>query len=220
VRITYFAHACFGLEGDGLRILLDPYEPGGFGGRMRYTPIPGAWDIIVVSHEHDDHAHIAPSFGEPEVLRGTGSARGLELRTHLASHGDAGGTMDATTRVGSLVLENLVLVHPGDLAGPLDEATADDLRPVDVLFVPVGGHFTAGPSEALALIEQLAPRVAIPMHYKTPHADLAIGPLEDFLNLADLPSRRLNSTVTLDQSTLPTSTEIWTLSPEACPNWT
>lgn len=218
MKITYFAHSCFGLEGAGLRVLLDPYEPGGFGGRMRYTPIPGAWDVVVVSHEHADHDHVAPSFGAPEVLRGPGIARGLELRTVTADHGDAAGTMETSTRVGRLVLEDLALVHTGDLAGPLDESTAAVLRPVDILFVPVGGHFTAGPQEALALIEQLAPRVAIPMHYKTPHADLTIGPLDDFLRVVRHPMRRrVEGSVDLDRDNLPPRTEVWTLRPTGFP---
>ncbi|MFH1533276.1 MAG: MBL fold metallo-hydrolase [Pseudomonadota bacterium] len=218
MRITYFAHACFGLEGTGLRVLLDPYEPMGFGGRIRYTPIPGTWDVVVVSHEHADHAHVAASFGTPDVLRGPGTARGLDLRVLSAPHGDAGGTVEATTRVGRLVLEDLAVVHLGDLGGPLDETTAAVLRPVDVLFVPVGGHFTAGPAEALDLIAQLNPRVAIPMHYKTPHADLAIGPLEDFLRGVRCPMRRLNvGAIDLDRDSLPARTEVWTLRPTAIP---
>jgi len=218
MKITYFAHACFGLEGAGLRVLLDPYEPMGFGGRMRYTPIPGTWDVVVVSHEHADHAHVAPSFGTPDVLRGPSTARGLDLRTLTAPHGNAGGTVDATTRVGRLLLEDLAVVHPGDLAGPLDETTAAVLRPVDVLFVPVGGHFTAGPGEALEFIAQIAPRVAIPMHYKTPHADLAIGPLEDFLRDVPYPMRRLSAgTIDLDRDSLPARTEVWTLRPTSLP---
>lgn len=218
MRITYFAHACFGLEGAGLRVLMDPYEPGGFGGRMRYTAVPGTWDAVVVSHDHADHAHLAPSFGDPTVLRGPGRVQGLELSTLTAPHGDAGGTMETTTRVNRLVLGDLTLVHPGDIAGPLDDATAAVLRPVDILFVPVGGHFTAGPDEALALIAQIAPRVAIPMHYKTPHADLTIGSLEDFLREVRYPMRRLNTgTLDLDPEALPARTEVWTLRPISVP---
>ena len=219
MRLTYFAHACFGLVGEDLRVLLDPYEPMGFGGRMRYTAIPGTWDALVISHEHADHAHVVPSFGAPVVLREAGTCRGLTLDTWTTAHGDAGGTMETTTRVGRLEVEGLVLVHPGDLAGPLDAATAAAIGPVDVLLVPVGGHFTAGPAEALALIAQIAPRVAIPMHYKTPHADLTIGTLDEFLRVVPYPLRRIEAgTVDLAASPLPTSTEVWTLHPTACPS--
>jgi L-ascorbate metabolism protein UlaG (beta-lactamase superfamily) len=126
--------------------------------------------------------------------------------------------MTETTRVGRFVLEDLAVVHPGDLAGPLDEAAAAALRPVDVLFVPVGGHYTAGPAEALEIIAQLTPRIAIPMHYRTPHADLAIGSLEDFLARVRHPVRRVASgSVDLARDRLPARTEVWTLRPGALP---
>jgi len=218
MKITYFAHACFGVEARGLRVLLDPYEPGGFGGRVRYTPVPGTWDVVIVSHDHRDHDHVAASFGTPAVLRGPGRARGLELRCLEAPHGDAGGTLTATTRMGRFELEGLALLHPGDVAGPLEPATVAALRPVDVLFLPVGGHFTAGPEEARALVAQLTPRVVIPMHYRTPHADLAIGSLEDFLAVVPWPIRRRGeATVELEAPRLPPRTEIWTLRPLALP---
>ena len=33
--------------------------------------------------------------------------------------------------------------------------------------VPVGGYYTIGPEEAKALIDDLQPKVVIPMHYRT-----------------------------------------------------
>ena len=37
-----------------------------------------------------------------------------------------------------------------------------------MLFVPVGGMATIGGSAAAELVEQLAPSVVVPMHYRTP----------------------------------------------------
>ena len=35
MELTFIGHACFLLENDaGVRVLLDPYQPGAFGGRM------------------------------------------------------------------------------------------------------------------------------------------------------------------------------------------
>jgi Beta-lactamase superfamily domain len=46
---------------------------------------------------------------------------------------------------------------------------------VDLLFVPVGGGPTIGASAAVESVARLAPRWAVPMHYRTPR----IGFLED-----------------------------------------
>ena len=55
MRITYFGHAFFLLEGDqGPKIAIDPYDPS-----IGY-PMPSVTaDYVLASHEHFDHAHLA-----------------------------------------------------------------------------------------------------------------------------------------------------------------
>ena len=62
--------------------------------------------------------------------------------------------------------EGLSLCHLGDLGHPLDEKTVEEFEDLDVLFVPVGGTFTIGPSEAAKVVAQLEPKIIIPMHYR------------------------------------------------------
>ncbi len=39
MKLTFIGHACFRVESDtGLRILVDPYLPGAFGGKMGLKP--------------------------------------------------------------------------------------------------------------------------------------------------------------------------------------
>ena len=47
--------------------------------------------------------------------------------------------------------------------------------------LPVGGAFTVDAAAAWKLVEQLSPKVVIPMHYKTPRASLPLAPVEDFI---------------------------------------
>jgi L-ascorbate metabolism protein UlaG (beta-lactamase superfamily) len=51
---------------------------------------------------------------------------------------------------------------------------------VDVLFLPIGGGPTLDRPQAAAIVAELEPRVAIPMHYGTEAADFVDGP-ERFL---------------------------------------
>ena len=48
--------------------------------------------------------------------------------------------------------------------------------------IPVGGTYTIDANEAVQLIEQLKPKVVIPMHYKTQYCDYPIAELTDFTN--------------------------------------
>jgi L-ascorbate metabolism protein UlaG (beta-lactamase superfamily) len=63
MRITWYGHAAFLIETQGLRIILDPYRSPDSGG---YLPIDEPADLVVVSHENDRYhshlGHIVPPF--------------------------------------------------------------------------------------------------------------------------------------------------------------
>ena len=43
----------------------------------------------------------------------------------------------------------------------------DQLKNLDAIMLPVGGHFTVGPQEAMDIVKAIQPRVVIPMHYRS-----------------------------------------------------
>ena len=50
--------------------------------------------------------------------------------------------------------------------------------------IPVGGFYTIDAKQARALVDQLKPRVTVPMHYRGGSFGYdVIGPLEDYLEL-------------------------------------
>ena len=65
LRITFYAHACFRLEGSGLSIVTDPYTPYEAGP----PPVPDAADVVVMSSALDP-AHSCPEQvpGSPRVV--------------------------------------------------------------------------------------------------------------------------------------------------------
>jgi L-ascorbate metabolism protein UlaG (beta-lactamase superfamily) len=57
-------------------------------------------------------------------------------------------------------------------------------EPVDLLFVPVGGGPTIGADQAAQITRALAPRWAVPMHYRTAAIDF-LEPADEFLALQE-----------------------------------
>src|SRR4051812_4394037 len=56
MRFTWYGHAAFLIETQGLRMILDPYRSPESGG---YLPIDEPADLVIVSHENDIyHSHI------------------------------------------------------------------------------------------------------------------------------------------------------------------
>ena len=95
MRITWYGHAAFLIETQGLRIILDPYRSPDSGG---YLPIDEPADLVIVSHEEDVyHSHtgqIVPPFQPSrrsrsprgaKSSRASGSRRCTSTSTPIAS---------------------------------------------------------------------------------------------------------------------------------------
>src|SRR5690606_15736601 len=70
-------------------------------------------------------------------------------------------------------VDGLTVCHLGDLGHKLSGEQAEELSGVDVLMVPVGGHYTIDGATAAEVVSQLEPQIVIPMHYQTPGLTLS-----------------------------------------------
>lgn len=217
MEIRYYGHAMFGLTADGTTIVIDPFNDDVGYPRPDVEP-----DAVVTSHEHSDHGSVDLIRGRPKVLRGlaqegrtwaaldahVGPMRVFGVPTyHDAMQGRARGK----NAVAVLEAEGLRVAHLGDLGHVLTPEQVRAIGAVDVLMIPVGGHFTIGPAEADRVIAQLKPRVVIPMHFKTEvNPGWPIGTLEDFLKDKEA-VKRVGTTITVTRAALPTEQEIWVL---------
>ena len=220
MRITYLGHSAFLLETSDTKILMDPYSP-----EIGYDELSLEVDIITVSHEHLDHNYVDADLGNPKVLRGLSpdtlqwedvsyDADGISIYNVGTYHDQEQGRYRGRNAIFALQLEEIKVVHSGDLGHVLEEDQVDDLLPVDILLISVGGHYTIGPSEAIQVMEQLDPRVVIPMHYKTRQTEAwPIIELNEFLSGLSGMKHAGRKSVTVNKGKLPDAREIWPLSP-------
>lgn len=85
----------------------------------------------------------------------------------MAPHDEHGGKLrGGMTRVFRLRTRDGVVVHAGDLGQRPYPALLTWLNetPIDVLLLPVGGHFTLGGDGAAAWVAALNPTFAVPYH--------------------------------------------------------
>jgi L-ascorbate metabolism protein UlaG (beta-lactamase superfamily) len=77
-------------------------------------------------------------------------------------------TCSAGQPVGAVLEVNgLRLYHMGDTGYTSEFQAIKEVFSPDVVFVPIGGHYTMGPREAALAVKVLRPKIAIPMHYAT-----------------------------------------------------
>ena len=185
MQIKYLAHSSFLVTTEaGTRILFDPYEPGGYDGALRYGAIAEPATVVVTSHDHPDHGHTAGLPGNPDVISGlklaqSGPHGGRRFPARRAPPRPEPGQGARRKRDGGPEADGLCLCHAGDLGHTLTPFQGQEVGPIDVLLLPVGGYFTIDAAEATQVRDRLEPRITVPMHYKTPKVDFPIASVED-----------------------------------------
>ena len=206
VRLTYFAHSCFLVEAaDGTRVIIDPYLTNSFDGALRYGAIAEPADVVLATHEHDDHGATSTIPGNPLVFVHPSKEQvgGVAITGVQVAHDEAGGSKRGKNTIIVLDDGQVRLAHLGDLGHALDAATGKAVGRGDVVLVPVGGFFTIDYKEAAQVVESLAPRIVVPMHYKTEMTDFPITTEEQFLATQKNVVREQSSTLEITPDTLP-----------------
>lgn len=189
--ITWHGHSCFTVRGKTATVAIDPFS--GIG--LKEPKLTA--DILLETHSHPDHANRDAVKGDPFVIDSPGEyeSHGVMIDGLPTYHDAKQGAERGRNTVYSFVLEDMQLVHLGDLGHLLDQGSIERLGDVDVLFIPVGGHFTIDAKTAGEVVTQLQPRVTIPMHYKVPGLKLdVLAPVDDFLKIAGAKSDKLEKT--------------------------
>jgi L-ascorbate metabolism protein UlaG (beta-lactamase superfamily) len=208
MRITWYGHAAFKIETQGLRMILDPYRSPDSGG---YAPIAEAADVVIVSHENDRyHSHLGQIVPPFEIVRALELppegrvVRGLKIDSiHVFETPDRLPQDEVT--VVHFKSEGLHVVFLGDLGHPLDQDELAPLKGADVVLAAAGGPPTIDFPDIPALLDAIGPKIVLPMHYKTPRINLDIQPLERFLDsLTGTPVQRVGtSSIEITRGSLP-----------------
>jgi L-ascorbate metabolism protein UlaG (beta-lactamase superfamily) len=213
MKVKWIGHACFLITAkNGLRVIVDPYA---VGGGINYCPINETADVVLVSHDHGDHNNTSAVKGQPQVIRGSGeeAAKGVRFRGIATYHDASRGRQRGPNIVFCFSIDDTNLCHLGDLGHELGAGEVERIGAVDILFIPVGGLFTIDASVANRVCDQLKPKIAIPMHFKTPGCAYSVAGVEDFLKDKPNVKRIAGSEVEFEQQKLPARTEIVLLRP-------
>ena len=178
MKIRWFGHACFQLTYDnGIRVVMDHF------GDIGYPLLDVEADIVTVSHDHYDHNEVGAVRGTPQVFKEPGEYEtdGIRIIALPAFHDKAEGTERGKNLIHIIEAEGMRLAHLGDLGHELKDSQISAMGKVDILLTPVGGHYTIDADTAARHVENLKPKVVIPMHFKTPAIDFPIKGVELFL---------------------------------------
>ena len=184
MEIQFLGQSCFRIKGKNTILLTDPFNPEFVG--LKFPKVSA--DIVTVSHLHKDHNNTKAVSGTtkmPEAFiinePGEYEIGGVSISGYRSFHDNSQGSERGLNTIFIIDFDGLRLVHLGDLGHKLDEFQLEEINGSDVLFVPVGEEFTLDVQKAVEVVNQVAPKIVIPMHYYLPGTKLKMSPVDDFL---------------------------------------
>ena len=206
MKIEYLGHSCFKLtESTGTSVICDPYDEAvGYG-----VPEMSA-DAVTVSHHHYDHDAVKSVKGSPVIIDKECSydLPGVEINAIKSFHDGEEGKLRGGNLIFKFRMDGIDVCHLGDLGEECSSALIDELLPVNVLLIPVGGTYTIYAEMAKEYVDRIMPEVVIPMHYRDKGCKLDIDKVDAFLNLFDDVEEAEESAIELMRNDLKDDTKI------------
>jgi L-ascorbate metabolism protein UlaG (beta-lactamase superfamily) len=186
MKIRWYGQSAFSLEENGTTVFVDPFgdmsAAAARGLQFDYPAIEGVRaDLLLVTHEHGDHNGVGAIGGDPRTIRSTAGT--FDDVVGIASeHDDVAGTRRGPNTIFRFELGGAAICHLGDFGQPaLRPEQRAAIGEIDILFVPVGGGPTVGGEQSAQIVRELAPRLVVPMHYRTERLNF-LDPPDAFLD--------------------------------------
>jgi len=216
MEIMYIAHSCFKVVGKDLTLVFDPYEPKETGYGLPKLQA----DALLISHDHFDHNYAEGVFGYRLLIEGPGEyeIEGVFVYGLETYHDSNGGSKRGGNTIYHVEMEDINILHLGDLGHELSQETLNRLPSVDILLIPVGGTFTIDAKQASRVISSLEPGIVVPMHYrtdKTTKLSKDLDPLEKFLDEMGVEKVKKVDKLSVKRSDIPDETEVTVINPAA-----
>jgi L-ascorbate metabolism protein UlaG (beta-lactamase superfamily) len=166
VAIDFLGHASFLIESpQGVKVVTDYND-------MIGAPVTP--DIVTMNNAHPTHYTDRPDPAIKYVLRGWDPAGGTashkleykDVRVHNVATNlrEFGGTRYNGNSIFVFDTADLCIAHLGHLHHTLTQTHLAELGQIDIVLVPVDGGFTLNQADMLEVLQQIGPKLAIPMH--------------------------------------------------------
>ncbi len=183
MKLQWLGHSAFKLtESTGASVITDPFEASAVGYSMAYLNC----DAVTSSHAHPEHNNFKGVKGSPVILNSIGDheINGIHVSGFLSNASDEG--KPYKNLIYKFRLDGVSVCHLGDICDECSAELIEELIPVNVLLIPVGGgNKTLDAEMAKEYVDNIMPDICIPMHYKTKDTEIDIEKVDAFLRLFD-----------------------------------
>ncbi len=178
--ITWFGHSCFKLTERGLAtVVADPFDHQIIG----HKPLKFEAEIISISHNKPGHNFTEAVKGEPFIISGPGEYEiGGVFVTGIPTNDQNDQSLPEDRNTLYVFDYNGINVaHLGGMNRVPNQREIQELGPVHIALVPIGGTTTLNAAKASEIVHLLEPNIVIPMHYMLDQSNIKLDPLNKFL---------------------------------------
>lgn len=224
MQIKWHGQSCFQItaqpcKGEKVNIVIDPFSKG-LG--LRAPSLTA--EILLITHSRPDHNNIKaihpvksreagaakPQFNRvksnPFLINGPGEydikkvfARGIP-----ALHNGNQDKNKEEITIYTIEAEEINLCHLGGFSqDELSPSQLEKLGQIDILMIPVGGGDVINGSSANKIINQLEPKIVIPMHYQIPKLNLKLEKIDGFLKAMGQKAPAIEEKLVIKKKDLP-----------------
>jgi len=210
MQLKYLGHSSFLIKTKEAKVVTDPFDPKAVG--MKFPKQEA--DVVTFSHQHPDHNYEAGVSETALVVDWAGEyeKKGVRITGYQTYHDNEKGAQRGENTIYKIEADDISILHCGDLGHSLSDELVDEIGDVDILLIPVGGHYTIDAAEAVKIIHKIEPSIVIPMHYN--HKDLDQKTYKDLTGLDEfvakygsVPSETLDL-LTLKKEDIPEDTKL------------
>ena len=179
MQIIWYGYSCFLIKTSiGKRILIDPFD-----NSLEYDNNFPKCDLITISHSHFNNSYLNNSNHETKIINETGLIHmdSLEIEGLNSFHDKYNGLKRGPNIIYIFRDDKYSLCHLGNLGHIPSSLVLEKLKNIDILLIPIGGHFTLNGFDAAKLCKLINPKYIIPMHYRTNRTSLYLDDPKNFI---------------------------------------
>lgn len=161
MNISWHGEGAVRIQSGEATALLDPYSKD-----SGLAPLRAHVDIVALTRGKKDKENMQHIKDPGLVIEGAGEYESRDIIVE-GIETEFGGNPDTTPIFYTVHAEGINICHLGPITKELSEKQIDAIGNVDILLLPVGGSDVLDAEKAVAIANELEPRVVIPIYYKT-----------------------------------------------------
>ncbi len=178
--IIWHGSSCFTIKTKNCVAVIDPYSK-----ELGIKPPRLKADVVFLSH-HQPEQEVTSVEGYSRVIDWPGEyeVKGIAViakNTGYRGEGEEKKPKEELTFI--IEIDGIKLCFLGDLGEGKEENFVESIGDVDILFLPIGGGNGAAAKIAHEMVEEIEPRIVIPMDYAVPELKSDLTGPEEFLKL-------------------------------------